>query len=97
MRAVAVHLEYELRAVCEGACESISIGAPEPIFLEPVEHGDAPRVPESELVGQPAGAVRRVVVDDHDTIAAWLAEDCLDHRLDRIALVVGRYDDGGAH
>ncbi len=76
--------------------ESFDDRRPEPELAAAVNDLDA--VPRREIVGQRAGPVRRVVVDDHELAVEAPLRVRRKHGLDEIrepiALVVGRDDDG---
>ena len=91
VREVAVHLEDQLRSVCEGPLEAREIRGAEALLALAMEHGN-----EVELGRQPVGdltgSIGRVVVD-HEHAHAKRREGA-EHRLDVLALVVGREADG---
>ena len=60
---VGVHLDDGRRAAAERDPEAIEIGAAEALLGRPMADADA-RVAGGQLVGEPAGAVGRAVVDD---------------------------------
>ena len=97
VREVAVHLEHELGAVVERASEPGEIRRPEPFLARPVEHVDVAEL-GCELVRHRSGAVGRAVVDhEHARAFREHAAERAQHRLDVLALVVGRQADGRAH
>jgi len=96
MREVGVHLEDALGAHLEGTPEPGDVGLAEALLRVAMEHRDVGEVTR-ELVGDLAGAVRRVVVDDERMQGDALAvRDLADtgHRVtDVLSLVVGGEDD----
>ena len=90
MREVAVHLEDQIGTVGEGAAEDGDVRRAEPLLRPAVQDGDEGEVLR-EPVGDLAGAVGRVVVDDEDVDAERL--EGAQHRLDVGALVIGREAD----
>ncbi|GIW20608.1 MAG: hypothetical protein KatS3mg065_0904 [Chloroflexota bacterium] len=65
MGEVGVHLADDPRPAGEGDPEAVEVGPPEAGLAGPVADAD-PRVGGGELVGEAAGAVGRVVVDDEE-------------------------------
>src|SRR6185437_1490943 len=90
-------LHDELGAVRERTVEARDVGPAEALLLRTVQDVE-PRESGRQLVSDPAGAVGRAVVDDQH--AAVGRQDVLErahHRLEVVALVVGRKTDGDAH
>ena len=97
MGEVAIDLEHELRAGRERDPKTGDVRAAEPVLPFAVQHvhvGQLAREPIRDL----PGAVRRGVIDDQHAVVRpeHLAERA-HHRLDVVALVVGRQADGGPH
>ncbi len=97
MAEVGVHLEDELRTGLQGLAKAGEVRLGQAFLARAVEHLHL-RVLAGELVGQPAGAVRRVVVD-HEYVQAKVVlgrdgEDALHGQRQSLALVVGGEDDG---
>ena len=85
----------------ERDAEPIEVGPPETLLRRPMTDPD-PRIRGGQLVGDPAGAVGRAVVDDEDRRGGQRLEDRGGDRADVLGLVVGREDDpdggrGSAH
>jgi hypothetical protein len=92
---VGVHLQDEVGAAVEGAAEARQVGRAEAFLAGPVEDLDA-RVGGREAVGDTAGAVGRVVVDDEDPgVGGQVRAGRLHDRGDVRRLVVGREDQPG--
>ena len=51
------------------------------------------RIPGGQIIGQAAGAVGRVVIDDQERCRGQGSQDGGDHRADVLGLVVGREHD----
>ena len=92
---VGVHLDDDAGAAIERRAEPVEVRPPETLLGLPVENADA-RVGLGQLVGQAAGAVRRVVVDDEQRRARQGAEDRVGDRADVFGFVIGGEDDPGA-
>ena len=93
MGEVGVHLDDPLGAAVEGDAEAGQVGGPEALLAR---RGGAPTIDSSgrEAVGDLAGAVGRVVVDDQDPPrGGQLLEHGADDPLEVLGLVVGREDD----
>ena len=94
---VAVHLEHELGAQPERVAEACEVGRAEPFLTRPVEDVDVV-VPGGKPVGDLAGPVRRVVVDDQDVqVLERKTAERPNHRLEVLVLVVGRQADDCSH
>ena len=91
MREVAVDLEHELCARCEGPPESGDVRRPEPCLAGAVEHVH-PLELGREGVADRARAVWRVVVEDEDvvTLDVELRPERPHHGLEVLSLVVRR-------
>ena len=83
-------LEDELGSVCEGTPEAGDVRGAEAFLPLAVQHVDEPEL-RGEPVGELTRAVRRVVVD-HEHADAVRGKR-LQHRLEVLALVVGRQAD----
>ena len=95
MAEVGVHLDDDAGAAVERGAEAVEVRPSETLLGLSVPHAD-PGVGLGQLVGQAAGAVRRVVVD-HEQRRAWQgAEDRVRDRADVFGFVIGREDDPGA-
>ena len=75
--------------------EAIEIGAAEALLVRPMPDPD-PWVGGGQRVGQPSGAIGRLVVDDEQRRVRQRREDGGRDRLDVLGLVVGRQDDPDA-
>ena len=99
MGEVGVHLEHELGPVREREREARQVGAAESLLALAVQHPH-----RLELLGEPvrdpAGAVRRAVVDDEDRVLEAgrleLGQRRPHEALDVLGLVVGGQDEPGA-
>ena len=100
MGEVGVHLHDVARARAEGMPEAGQVGRSQPGSFGAVQHLDL-RVLGGEAVGQAAGAVGRVVVDDQDAKACrrGVAQNVVcggDDRLEVLGLVErGKHEPGG--
>ena len=92
---VGVHLDDDAGTAIERGAEPVEVRPPETLLGLAVEDADA-RVGLGQLVGQAAGAVRRVVVDDEQRRARQGAEDRFGDRADVLGFVIGGEDDPGA-
>ena len=95
MREVAVHLEHQLGVAGQRPAEAGEVCRPEPFLHLAMEHADVIEL-GGEPIGELAGPVRRVVVDDE--YAHVLFSERPQHRLEVLALVVGgEANDGSRH
>ena len=74
MAEVGVHLDDDAGAAVERGAEPVEVGPAQALLGRAVPHADA-RIGGGQLVGQAAGAVGRVVVDDEQRRARQSAED----------------------
>ena len=96
MRQVGVHLADDVGVARQHAAERVDVGAAEAPAPAAVQHLHPPRMLAGEGVGDRAGAVGRVVVDDEHAVVA-LSEHVRDQHREVVALVVGRDHDGDVH
>ena len=89
---VRVHLEEAVVALGEPAGEGLHVRRAEPQLARPV-HDAHLRVLRGERVGERAGSVRRVVVDDEHVGFRERAPHGLDEASEVVLLVVSRRDD----
>ena len=97
MREVGVHLEEEVGALLHRLTEAGDVGLAQAFLGGAVQDGDV-RVLFGEAVGEPAGAVGRVVVDDQrvelNAVAVGDLANAVEGVRQVLALVVGGNDDG---
>ena len=95
MAEVGVHLDDHAGTAIERGAEPVEVRPPETLLGLPVEDANA-GVGLGQLVGQAAGAIGRVVVDDEQRRARQGAQDRVGDRPDVFRFVIGGEDDPGA-
>ncbi len=95
VRAVGVHLDDGVVARVEGPAEPGEVGGPQALLAGAVQDVDL-LVLGREGVGDGAGPVGRVVVEDDDVDLGHELADPTDDDGQRVALVVRRDEDGDA-
>ena len=97
VRQVGVHLEEQVGAAGQRVAKAGDVGLAEALLAGAVQHLDV-GVLAGQAVGQLAGAVGRVVVDDQrvelQVVAVGDLADALEGVPQVVAFVVGRKDDG---
>src|SRR4051794_27930911 len=97
MRSVGVHLhESVVLVVREAPAEAGPIGHSQALLGRPVQHVDR-GVGFGQPIGDPAGAVRRIVVDDENVGVGRTSAQLAHEPLDVLGLIEGRDDDQGRH
>jgi hypothetical protein len=96
VREVAVHRHDDLVPLVERHLKSVSIGSTESGLAGAVQHLHAAEFGGSGL-GQRAGAIRAVVVDDEDVGIGRGTADSPKEVGDVVGFVVGGNHDQGAH
>ena len=97
MREVAIHFENEFVIALESPFEAGAVGASEAVFFGAVEDVDR-GIFGGEFIGELAGAVGGIVIDDENIDGDGNLHDASDDVREILPLVVGRYyDDRIAH
>ena len=96
VRAVGVHLTDDVVAGLERVGEAVTVRRAEPALVDPVQHVHL-RVGRRQVVGDPAGAVRGVVVHDQHVHVGPGGAQPLEDPGDVVGLLVGGDDHDHAH
>jgi hypothetical protein len=85
---IGIHRDRDVIALVQGEAQSGEDGGPQAQLAGPMEHEDA-RISPRQLVGQVAGAVGRIVVDDKDIGRGDRLLDAAQQGFEVVALLVG--------